>query len=69
MSHYHEEEAFYHHTMMDFKSLIEDYGDKVWADLEKHSPNVYEAFCAYRANQESTEFMSTYKRYEDYYND
>lgn len=69
MEHYHEEEAFYHFTMMDFVSLVENYGDRVWADMEKYSPTAYEAFCAYKANQEIFEFVSTRKRDEDYYND
>lgn len=69
MENYHEEEAFYHFTMMDFVSLVENYGDRVWADMEKYSPTAYEAFCAYKANQEIYEFVSTRKRDEDYYND
>ena len=55
---YHEEEAFYHFTMMDFIELVEHYGDRVWGELEKHSPSVYESFCAYKANQEIEEFLS-----------
>lgn len=69
MSIYHEEEAHYHYTIMDFVSLVKDYGDRVWSDLEKHSPDIYEAFCAYKANQEIVEFMSNRKRDDDYYND
>lgn len=61
MSIYHEEEAHYHFTMMEFVSLIKDYGDRAWADLEKHSPDIYEAFCAYKANQEVLEFLSSPK--------
>ena len=55
---YHEEEAHYHFTMMAFKELHEDYGDRVWADLEKNSPNVYESICAYKANKDVEEFLS-----------
>ena len=66
---YHEEEAFYHFTMMDFISLVEQYSDRVWEELEKYSPDVYESFCAYKANQEVLEFISTRKHDEDYYND
>ena len=69
MEHYYEEEAHYYLTMMDFVSLVENYGDRVWADMEKYSPTAYEAFCAYKANQEIYEFVSTRKRDEDYYND
>lgn len=69
MYNHHEEEAFYHFTMMDFIELVEQYGDRVWAELEKHSPTVYEAFCAYKANQEIYEFTSTRKRNEDETND
>ena len=69
MEHFHEEEAHYHFTMMDFVSLVENYGDRVWADLEKYSPDAYEAFCSYKANQEIFEFVSTRKCDEDYYND
>lgn len=58
MEHYHEEEAYYHFTMMDFVSLVENYGDRVWADLEKYSPDAYEALCAYKANSDIEEFMS-----------
>jgi hypothetical protein len=58
MEHFHEEEAYYHFTMMDFVSLVESYGDRVRADIEKFSPDVYEAFCAYKANQEIYEFVS-----------
>lgn len=68
-NYYHEEEAFYHFTLMDFVSLVEDHGDRIWADLEKHSPAIYEAFCAYRANKDVEEFLSNKKRDEDYYND
>ena len=69
MSYFHEEESHYHFAMMDFVSLVKDYGDRVWADLEKHSPDIYEAFCAFKANQEVEEFISTRKKDDDYYND
>ncbi len=55
---YYEEEAFYHFTMMDFVELVQQYGDRVWEELEKHSPDVYEAFCAYKANQDIEEYLS-----------
>lgn len=64
---YHEEEAFYHFTMMDFIELVEHYGDRVWEELEKHSPAVYESFCAYKANQEIEEFLDS--QYQQKYND
>jgi hypothetical protein len=60
---YYEEEAFYHFTMMDFIELVEHYGDRVWAELEKHSPAVYESFCAYKANNEIEEFLD--KQYKE----
>ena len=28
-------------------------------ELEKHSPSVYESFCAYKANQEIEEFLDS----------
>ena len=55
---HHEEEAFYHFTMMDFVELVEQYGDRVWAELERYSPTVYEAFCAYKANQDVEDFIT-----------
>ena len=64
---YHEEEAFYHFTMMDFIELVEHYGDRVWKELEKHSPAVYESFCAYKANQEIEEFLDS--QYQQKYHD
>ena len=64
---YHEEEAFYHFTMMDFVELVEQYGDRVWAELERYSPTVYEAFCAYKANQDIEEFLDS--QYQQKYHD
>ena len=55
---YHEEEAHYHFTMMAFKELFEQFGDRVWFDIEKREPVMYESFCAYKANQEVEEFLS-----------
>lgn len=66
MSDFHEEEAHYHFTIMDFVSLAKDYGDRVWADLEKHSPDIYESFCAYKANNDVAEYLSN-KHKDDYY--
>lgn len=67
--HYFEEEAFLHYTLFNFKELREQYGDRIFELLEKYDPETYEAFCAYKANQEIYEFVSTRKRDEDYYND
>ena len=58
MYNHHEEEAFYHFTMMDLKELHENYGDRIWADLERYAPDVYESFCAYKANQDVEDFLA-----------
>ena len=67
MPHYYEEESHFYHTLFDFKNIVDMYGDRVWAELEKHSPTVYEAFCAYKANQDIEEFVSveTEKKWKD----
>ncbi len=55
---YFQEEAHYYFTLTEFVSLIKEYGDRIWADLENYSPDVYESFCAYKANSDIEEFLS-----------
>ena len=71
IQHYFEEEAFYYHTMHDFKCLVEMYGDRVFDELERYCPELYEAWAAHKANQEIIEFMSIKRKddCDDYYND
>lgn len=63
------EEAWYYSTLHDFETLIADYGDRVWADLENNSPAVFEAFCAYKANNDIKEFLLNKGKddHDDYY--
>ena len=57
IQHYFEEEAFYYHTMHDFKVLTEMYGDRVFDELERYCPELYEAWAAHKANKEVAEFL------------
>ena len=69
IEHYFEEEAYYYHTMHDFKILVEMYGDRVFDELEQYAPELYEAWSAHKANKEIAEFLSCKSKddHNDYY--
>jgi hypothetical protein len=71
IQHYFEEECFYYSTMHDFKCLVEDYGDRVFDELEHYAPELYEAWSAHKANKEIAEFLSKKSKdgCDDYFND
>ena len=52
-----QEESFFYHTLFDFKDIVDQFGDRVWEELELHCPSLYESFCAYKANKEVAEFL------------
>ena len=57
--------------MHDFKCLVEDYGDRVFDELEHYAPELYEAWSAHKANKEIAEFLSKKSKddCDDYFND
>ena len=71
IQHYFEEEAFYYHTLHDFKRLTELYGDRVFDELEQYCPALYEAWAAHKANKEVADYLV--KKYQgqrdDYWKD
>ena len=54
-----QEESFFYHTLFDFKDIVDQFGDRVWEELELHCPALYESFCAYKANKDVNEFLIT----------
>ena len=58
MTHYYEEESHFYHTLFDFKNIVILYGDRVFDELEKHCPDLYEAWAAHKANKDIEEFLS-----------
>jgi len=65
--HYYEEESHFYHTLFDFKSIVDMYGDRVFDELEKHCPDLYEAWAAHKANKDVEEFLDS--QYQSNYND
>ena len=53
-----QEESFFYHTLFDFKDIVEQFGDRVFDELELHCPDLYEAWAAHKANKDVEEFMS-----------
>lgn len=62
-----QEESFFYHTLFDFKDIVDQFGDRVWEELELHCPSLYESFCAYKANKDVDEFLDS--QYQQNYND
>ena len=57
--HHFEEEGHYFFGIHMACELVDQYRDRFWADIEKHRPDIYESFCAYKANQDVNEFITS----------
>ena len=53
-----DKDEFFYFSIIDFSSIVEEYGDEVFSELEKVRPDIYDKLEAYMANKQIIEFLA-----------